>query len=79
VEFVDPVGAFYFFFRVDQRFGAGLASAADFCERLINKEGVALVPGDAFGDARWVRLSYAASEDDLNRALERIARFMRGC
>jgi aspartate aminotransferase len=79
VEFVDPVGAFYFFFRVDQLFGAGLASAADFCERLINKEGVALVPGDAFGDARWVRLSYAASEDDLNRALERIARFMRGC
>jgi aspartate aminotransferase len=79
VEFVDPVGAFYFFFRVDQLFGAGLASASDFCERLINKEGVALVPGDAFGDARWVRLSYAASEDDLNRALERIARFMRGC
>ena len=79
VEFVDPVGAFYFFFRVDQLFHAGLASAADFCERLINKEGVALVPGDAFGDARWVRLSYAASEDDLNRALERIARFMRGC
>ena len=79
VELVDPGGAFYFFFRVDHLFGAGLGSAADFCERLMNKEGVALVPGDAFGDPRWVRLSYAASEEDLVRALERLARFMRVC
>jgi len=77
VEFVDPVGAFYFFFRVDHLFGPGLSTAGEFCERLINKEGVALVPGDAFGDARWVRLSYAASEENLNSALERIARFMQ--
>jgi aspartate aminotransferase len=77
VEFVDPVGAFYFFFRVDHLFGRGLSTAAEFCERLVNKEGVALVPGDAFGDARWVRLSYAASEENLNCALGRIARFMQ--
>jgi aspartate aminotransferase len=76
VEFVDPVGAFYFFFRVDHLFGTELQTAADFCERLINKEGVALVPGDAFGDPRWVRLSYAASEESLTRALERLTRFM---
>jgi aspartate aminotransferase len=76
VEFVDPVGAFYFFFRVDHLFGAALQTAADFCQHLINKEGVALVPGDAFGDPRWVRLSYAASEESLTRALERLTRFM---
>jgi aspartate aminotransferase len=79
VEFVDPVGAFYFFFRVDHVFGRGLGAAADFCERLINQEGVALVPGDAFGDPRWVRLSYAASEENLKCALGRIARFLRAC
>jgi aspartate/methionine/tyrosine aminotransferase len=39
---------------------------------------VALVPGDAFGDPRWVRLSYAASDATLTTALERIDRFMRG-
>jgi aspartate aminotransferase len=78
VEFVDPVGAFYFFFRVDHLFGPTLGTAAEFCERLINKEGVALVPGDAFGDPRWVRLSYAASEEQLSRALERLTRFMTG-
>jgi aspartate aminotransferase len=79
VEYVDPVGAFYFFFRVDHMFSATLRSASDYCEQLINREGVALVPGDAFGDPRWVRLSYAASEEELERALERVIRFMGGC
>jgi aspartate aminotransferase len=79
VEYVDPVGAFYFFFRVDHMFSATIRSASDYCEQLINREGVALVPGDAFGDPRWVRLSYAASEEELQRALERVIRFMGGC
>lgn len=75
VEFIEPLGAFYFFFRVDHYFNATLTTAAQFCERLMAEEGVALVPGDAFGDPRWVRLSYAASERDLTRALERLTRF----
>jgi aspartate aminotransferase len=79
VEYVDPVGAFYFFFRVDHLFGETMRSAADYCEQLVNREGVALVPGDAFGDDRWVRLSYAASEEELRNALERMVRFMGGC
>jgi aspartate aminotransferase len=79
VEYVDPVGAFYFFFRVDHLFGETMRTAADFCEQLVNREGVALVPGDAFGDGRWVRLSYAASEEELRNALERVVRFMGGC
>jgi aspartate/methionine/tyrosine aminotransferase len=77
VEFVEPLGAFYLFFRVDQYFDGGISSASDFCQRLMASEGVALVPGDAFGDPRWVRLSFAASEKDLTRALERLARFAR--
>ncbi len=75
VEFIEPLGAFYFFFRVDNYFNSTLTTAAQFCERLMAEEGVAVVPGDAFGDPRWVRLSYAASERDLTRALERITRF----
>jgi aspartate aminotransferase len=77
MEFVEPLGAFYFFFRVDHYFGNGIGSAAQFCERLMAAEGVAIVPGDAFGDPRWVRLSFACSEKDLTRALERITRFAR--
>jgi aspartate aminotransferase len=77
VEFVEPLGAFYFFFRVDGFFGAGLENALQFCERLMGEQGVALVPGEAFGDDRWVRLSYAAARKDLERGLTRIAEFSR--
>ncbi|MGH7568367.1 MAG: pyridoxal phosphate-dependent aminotransferase [Gemmatimonadales bacterium] len=72
VEFVDPLGAFYFFFRVDS-FGG--ISATTFCTRLVTESGVALVPGAAFGDDRWVRLSYAAAPEDITRALDRIIGF----
>ena len=72
VEFVDPLGAFYFFFRVDS-FGG--ISGTEFCTRLITSTGVALVPGAAFGDDRWARLSYAAATEDIANALDRIIGF----
>jgi aspartate aminotransferase len=72
VEFVEPTGAFYFFFRVDS---LGKITATEFCTRLVAEQGVALVPGAAFGDDRWVRLSYAAATADLTRALDRIVAF----
>jgi aspartate aminotransferase len=77
IEFIEPLGAFYFFFRVDSVFRDGLDGAAAFCQRLLAEHGLALVPGEAFGDARWVRLSYAASEKDLERGLSRLVDFMR--
>ncbi|HWH03413.1 MAG TPA: pyridoxal phosphate-dependent aminotransferase [Gemmatimonadales bacterium] len=73
VEFVEPVGAFYFFFRVDS-FGG--MNGTDFCTQLITETGVALVPGAAFGDDRWVRLSYAAATTELEKALDRILEFV---
>ncbi len=74
VEFVEPLGAFYFFFRVDS-FGG--ITGTDFCTRLITSSGVALVPGAAFGDDRWVRLSYAAAEESIAQALDRIVGFAK--
>jgi len=74
VEFVDPLGAFYFFFRVDS---LGGSSGTEFCTRLITESGVALVPGSAFGDDRYVRLSYAAATGDIERALEKIVGFAK--
>lgn len=76
VEFVEPHGAFYFFFRVDGISPGQSMTGMQFCERLITEEGVALVPGGAFGDDRWVRLSYAASDRDIDSALDRILRFV---
>ncbi len=74
VEFVEPLGAFYLFFRVDDVFSPQVPSATEFCRRLIADEALALVPGAAFGDDRWVRLSYAASDEALKEGADRLVR-----
>ncbi|OGT92173.1 MAG: hypothetical protein A2083_02775 [Gemmatimonadetes bacterium GWC2_71_9] len=73
-EFVDPLGAFYLYFRVDDVFSREVPHATEFCRRLIAEEALALVPGAAFGDDRWVRLSYAASDETLRDGLDRLVR-----
>ncbi|MGB1656631.1 MAG: aminotransferase class I/II-fold pyridoxal phosphate-dependent enzyme, partial [Longimicrobiales bacterium] len=73
VPFVEPGGAFYLFFRVDGFFDEEVTSATAWCSRLLQEQGVALVPGAAFGDDRWVRMSYATSDEVIEEALGRIA------
>jgi len=70
----EPRGAFYAF--PDIR-GTGLSSA-DFCERLLTEEHVAVIPGDVFGPSGtgFVRLCYASSMNNIETALERIERFV---
>lgn len=72
--YVRPDGAFYLF--VDVR-GTGLTSA-EFTDRLLHEQRVAVVPGTAFGEAGegFVRLSYAAGEETIDRALEGIGAFL---
>ncbi|MBA3258436.1 MAG: pyridoxal phosphate-dependent aminotransferase [Gemmatimonadales bacterium] len=77
VEFVEPHGAFYFFFRVDGIREQDPVTGGGFCEQLMQQEGVALVPGAAFADDRWVRLSYAVSDAELENAMDRIVRFIQ--
>lgn len=75
IEFVDPLGGLHLFFRIDGFTGDKIDCAATFCERLLAERGVALVPGETFGDKRWVRLSYACPEKELLRALDRLRQF----
>ncbi len=72
-----PEGAFYFFPDMSAFFGKSdgttvVKNADDLCIYLLEKAHVSLVSGSAFGDDRCVRLSYAASEEDLRKALSRI-------
>lgn len=72
-----PQGAFYFFPDISSYFGKSAAGmevrdSNDFCMYILEKAHVSLVPGAAFGDPNCVRLSYAASEEDLREALKRI-------
>ena len=48
-------------------------TATAFCSWLLNETGVALVPGAAFGDDRYARMSYATSDDVLEDAIRRMA------
>jgi len=70
---VRPAGAFYLFFRVDAFFTEAVPDSVALCQNLIEEAGVALVPGSAFGDDRYVRMSFAASRDDLENGLRRAA------
>ena len=71
--FVEPKGAFYFFIRVDSLFSGKILGSADFCSWILEETGVAMVPGLAFGDDRYVRISFATSDELLQEAIERVA------
>lgn len=78
---VGPVaqGAFYLFPRVDGLFGRRrpdgevLRSAMDVADYLLDAAGVGVVPGEAFGEPRCVRVSYALSRDQVELGVQRIA------
>jgi len=76
VRLIEPAGAFYVYFRVDSFFDHEVQDATTWCSKLIEEAGVALVPGGAFGDDRWARMSYAASDEQLLEALDRMARMV---
>jgi aspartate aminotransferase len=67
-------GAFYSFPDVSEAIAAlGLADDAEFAGHLLDKAGVAVVPGTAFGAPGHVRMSFACSVDTLRDAVARIA------
>jgi aspartate aminotransferase len=73
-----PEGAFYAFPSVAGVFGRSVGgrtvtTASELCEALLDTVQVALVPGEGFGAPDGVRLSYALSDDDLVKGLDRIA------
>ncbi len=64
-------GAFYLFPNIS---GFGL-SDIEFCNRLLDQEKVAAVPGSAFGAEGYLRLSYATGDDIIQKGVTRLARF----
>jgi aspartate aminotransferase len=72
-----PVGAFYAFPNVSAHFGkkfndTPIGNSLDLSTYLLEQAKVALVPGSAFGDDRYIRLSYATSMDNIKKGLDRI-------
>ena len=71
--YLQPMGAFYLFFRVGSVFSADIPDSTAFCTWMIEETGVALVPGSAFGDDRYVRMSYVAADAVLEDGIRRLA------
>ena len=72
-----PGGAFYVFPDISSFFGKSdgkttIHTANDLCMYLLSEGMVALVTGEAFGDDNCIRISYAASEETLMKAMDRI-------
>jgi aminotransferase len=71
-----PEGAFYLFPSI-AHFGL---SSMEFTLKLLEEQGVAVVPGDAFSSygEGYIRLSYAYGQDVLEQGLDKIERFVKG-
>lgn len=77
VQCAEPDGAFYVFPKVDAYFGKKhgdtvIANADDLCMFLLNTAHVSTVTGTAFGEPTCIRISFANSMTNIEKALERI-------
>jgi aspartate aminotransferase len=75
-QFDVPGGTFFIFVRVDAYYDESCSGSIAFCNALLEQTGVALVPGAAFGDDRYVRLSFAAPEAEILEAIRRMGEFL---
>ncbi|MCC6931259.1 MAG: pyridoxal phosphate-dependent aminotransferase [Gemmatimonadaceae bacterium] len=74
---VRPAGAFYFYFNVAAAFPGHAEPGSAFAARLLEDEGVAMVPGAAFQNPEWVRASYAAPQGDVVEGVTRAIRLWK--
>jgi aspartate aminotransferase len=83
VAVVEPEGAFYVYPSFEGVLGREISgrridSTLDLTDLLLEEAQVAVVPGEAFGTPRYVRLSYALGDDDLAEGIQRIATLLNG-
>lgn len=79
---INPKGAFYVMVNISKAMGKTIKGntikdSISFSKILLEEEKVAVVPGIAFGDDNFIRLSYATSMENIERGLDRIEKFMK--
>ncbi len=75
ISCVAPMGAFYVFPNVSAHFNPKMPDTTAAAKQLLEREHVAVTPGEAFGAPGYLRLSYATSMDRIDEGLRRLARF----
>src|SRR6266542_1336564 len=78
IKCATPEGAFYVYPNISAFLGrGGVSSPADFSRKLLHEAHVATVPGEGFGTNEHIRISYATSQKQLDRGLERLLNFVK--
>ncbi|MEM1169572.1 MAG: pyridoxal phosphate-dependent aminotransferase [Cyanobacteria bacterium P01_H01_bin.35] len=72
---IQPEGAFYMFVNISKISNSSL----EFCNALLQKENVAVIPGIAFGADDHIRISYATDLATIEKGMVRLERFVRSC
>ena len=72
ISLIEPKGAFYAFPKIDKE----KILSIEFCNMALEKVGLSIVPGLAFGEDHCVRISCAASEDTIKDGLKRLKMLM---
>lgn len=80
IDVIRPKGAFYAFIKVDNLFGLSykdnkIKTDLDVCNLLLDYKKIAVTPGRAFGDNRYIRISYAIDIESLEIAIDRLLEF----
>jgi aspartate aminotransferase len=76
LKVINPEGAFYFFVSIEKLLGGKYKTSTDWCNGLLEKEKVAVIPGEAFLYKGYFRLSFTAPINILEKALTGIERFI---
>lgn len=81
ISCVKPEGAFYIMVNISKIFGkvidgTQINNSIDFAKVLLNKEKVAVIPGEGFGVSNYVRLSYATSMENIKVGIKRLINFV---
>ena len=71
-----PDGAFYVFANVSKFYSDEVTGSMAFCKKLLEDAYVAAIPGVAFGDDRYIRLSFATGMEHIKRGLDRLEKFV---
>ncbi|HWB98585.1 MAG TPA: aminotransferase class I/II-fold pyridoxal phosphate-dependent enzyme, partial [Bryobacteraceae bacterium] len=76
VRCAEPRGAFYAYPNISVALQKSVQNTLQFAEQALEKARVAVVPGEAFGTGAHIRISYATSQRELERGLDRLHQFI---
>jgi len=72
-----PEGAFYVFPNISALFNNKIKNSFTFADQLLEKAKVAVVPGGAFGDDNYIRISYATTLEKIEEGMNRLEKFCK--